>query len=61
MRVIHFVGLAVASTSAVTARGRSSAAGAVSVPVPLSMGLVDAVPDKLKNVFASKPKPASRR
>eukprot|EP00752_Nemacystus_decipiens_P012787 g11324.t1 len=45
----------VASTSAVTARGRSSATGAV------SMGLVDAVPDKLKNVFAAKPKPTSRR
>lgn len=27
----------------------------------MSMGLVDAVPDKLKNVFASKPKPTSRR
>lgn len=27
----------------------------------MSMGLVDAVPDKLRNVFASKPKAASRR
>ncbi|CBN79481.1 conserved unknown protein [Ectocarpus siliculosus] len=44
------------ASSSVRARGRC-APGAVSV----SMGLVDAVPDKLKNVFASKPKPTSRR
>lgn len=44
------------ATSSVRVRGRG-ATGAASV----SMGLVDAVPDKLKNVFASKPKPKSRR
>ncbi|CAN0212908.1 unnamed protein product [Pylaiella littoralis] len=49
------------ASSRVRARGRSSSGSPTTGAASLSMGLVDAVPDKLKNVFASKPKATSRR